>query len=114
MGEGEGEGEGEGSPKRKPFAEQVSAGALLLLQSGAAMQIGRAHSWRVLLGLASGPAVDGSAAAVACGFEALGAVVRAPACVTPANFASLLDALLWHAGCTATPPASCAQALELL
>jgi hypothetical protein len=99
---------------RKSFAEQVSAGALLLLQSGAAAQIGQAHSWRVLLGLASGPAVEGSAAAVACGFDALGAVVRAPACVTPVNFASLLDALLWHAGCTATPPASCAQALELL
>ena len=90
----------------------MSAGALLLLQSGAAMQTAARTPRRVLLGLASGlpPRAGGGRR---MWLWALGAVVRAPACVTPANRLSA-DALLWHAGCTATPPASCAQALELL
>ena len=87
---------------------------LLLLQSGAAPQICRARSWRVLLGLASGPSVATSVTASECGAEALGVVVRAPACVTAANFASLLDALLWHGGCEVATAASCAQAVDLL
>ena len=99
---------------RKLFAEQTSAGVLLLLQSGAAPHICRARSWRVLLGLASGPSVATSVTASECGAEALGVVVRAPACVTAANFASLLDALLWHGGCEVATAASCTQAVDLL
>jgi len=87
---------------------------LLLLQSGVAPQIYEAVSWRVLLGFTSGRSLKSSVVAIACGYDALSFVMRVPTCVTPANFAPLLDALLWHGGCSFTPPQSCAQAIDLL